>query len=200
MFRKYIKFQTGGIKPWKLSKIGFILDNMVNGSYLAGGSIRSLINTKEPVSDYDLFFKNKESRDEQCDRLVSLGFEEVFRCPADELITLKFMGQVKVQLISKRYYPTYRELLDSFDFNVCKACIEYSEYSDYFVYVTRSFVKGVMFKKLRVENIEYPVATINRIGKYTSRGYRVDESNLADMIFMIQAQEFNGDTLALYID
>jgi len=191
----YISTIVDSLNKNKVSKVKYIMDHLVTGSYLAGGSLRTFVDTSETVSDYDLFFKSQAARDRQLEVLKGLGFIVVFQCPRGELTTLTLAKTIKVQLITKRFYTDHKDLLGSFDFNVCKACI-----TEGVLYFSREFIKGVVKKVLLIDRVEYPVATINRIGKYQAKGYRLTQDNLVNFINLLKANEFNEESLALYID
>ena len=162
--------------------------------WCAGGALRSLINTNEPIADYDMFFSDVVYAEKLHNTLTVAGWKCVFSCPKKELYTFKRKG-IKVQLITKRFYSNVEELLYSFDFSVCMAAFDGDT-----VFMHRSFIKDVRKKNLSINDVTYPVATINRLFKYKNKGYNIKESTLVDLVRSISSRQFDGDQLQLYID
>lgn len=168
--------------------------------WLAGGALRTLINTDEEPDDLDFFFRTEQAVKEIYGKLLRKGFEVVFMCPKKELTTLKRTDPIsgktlKIQLITKRYYTDVTDLLNSFDFNVCRCAFD-----GWNVYITKQFVRDVKTKRLTLWAIEYPVASIKRLIKYSNKGYVLNQEFLSSFVEEISMREFDGDKLALYID
>lgn len=183
------------LNPWRLGRIAWVYDYLEeNAVWVAGGALRTMFCPTEAVSDYDLFFRSKAHMNVVRNRLEDDGFRCVFACPKGELFTYKWRS-VKVQLIAKRFYSSARDLIESFDFTVCQAAFDGRS-----VTLTKEMIKSVKTKKLYVNTITYPVASLNRMMKYKEKGYFVGEDVLREIVTQIADRRFNDDELVLYVD
>lgn len=187
----------------------------IEGVYLAGGSLRNLLGGKDIIADIDLFF-NGETALKKAENVMQMyeGSEdgcwyEAFRCPAGELITYKtaidkpdedktpedYKNQRKVQFITKSFYDSPEQLINSFDFIPTCACM----YQDV-LYTHPDWVSHVKKRTLGLHFVSYPVATLSRLLKYSHKGYHVMPETLLGLVQQINEQDFDGDRLALYVD
>lgn len=165
-----------------------------NRVWVAGGALRSSFD-KTPVADFDLFFSSPQYASQTEEALKLFGAKQVFKCPEGKLQTFE-LGSAKIQLITPRYYSTVFDLVGSFDFTVCMFAFD-SEY----VTLGRDGLKDAKIRKLVVQRLEYPVATLNRIGKYRwGKGYFMTQSDWQSVINAIQTTRFDPANLQLYID
>lgn len=184
------------------------LVDLGSGIWVAGGAVRTIL-TGEEVSDVDLFFRDQAARDDMIRNLDSKGAKQLFVCPKRELFTYDFRG-FKVQLICKRYYETKRQLLDSFDFTICRFGFSLSDVHQLdghprvadFVSLAFSDYYDLQRRHLRVHKIEYPVATLNRIQKYMKKGFKPwhQEDFYVQLVMAIKAAPIDEEHMALYID
>jgi len=143
-----------------------IFSLLQDGVWLAGGATRSFI-TGEIPSDFDMFFKTQELADKSKQVLESKGYIKTFQCPIGSLTTYK-LNDIKVQVITPRFYKSINELVDSFDFTTTLAGID-----NKYLYINKQFIKDTKKKVLRIHRLTYPVATINRAYKYKGKGYSI---------------------------
>lgn len=161
---------------------------------LGGGSLRTLIDKKDNICDIDLFFTDFDNVPKVQSILEENEYNVVFKCPRGELTTLK-SGDIKVQLITKRTYKNANDLCYSFDITACCAVWDgevLTTHEDWF--------KDVKSKTIAFNDITYPVASIARVIKYYNKGYRYTGQTLTDLVMQINQKEFDGDSLALYVD
>lgn len=184
------------LHQWRTSRLEVVKPYLEpNQVWLAGGALRTLIHHTEKISDFDLFFNTKEKLWQVNEKLKEDGFRCVFECPKGELFTYK-KRDLKIQCIAKKYYKDSIELVDSFDFTVCQAA-----YDGVSVDIAKRMIKSVKLKRLYVNKITFPVASINRMFKYKQKGYHVSEKTIADMVMEISdGRKFTGDHLQMYID
>ena len=170
----------------------------LRGTYLAGGAARTLV-TNEPVVDFDLFFVDRKSADATRDHLISLGAEEVFRC-ADQLITMRLDG-FKVQLITKTFHDDVNDLLSRFDFTLCQFGAYLGDASPMVVYPDLALEDAIAYN-LRLNNLQYPVASAHRIQKYIRKGYKAADWQWFWQDFFERASKIDvtEENMALYID
>jgi len=178
----------------RIKQLRPILKYLREEVFLAGGAIRTVLEcSNEEVSDFDFFFKTFEVVLELRERLIQDGWENIFSCPEEKLFTYK-KGKHKLQLICEFEYGDMEHLLGEFDMTAC--C---GGYYDGAIYFTRPFVRAVFSKKLRIQNVAYPVATIKRLIKYEKKGYNVTQAAI-DLVNLIEGKSFDLDAKRVYID
>ena len=178
----------------RLKQLRPILKYLSEDVLLAGGAIRTVLEcSNEEVSDYDFFFKTFKVVAELRERLVKDEWEIVFQCPEEKLFTYK-KGEHKLQLICEFEYSSMENLLNEFDMTAC--C---GGFYNGAIYFTRPFVRAVFSKKLRIQNVTYPVATIKRLIKYEKKGYNVTQA-VIDLVNSIEGKSFDDESKRVYID
>lgn len=128
------------------------------------------------------------------DALIKEGYSNVFTCPQGKLFTYK-KDATKVQLINTREYKDTLDLISSFDIVACVA-----SWDGETLLKNKGFVFDVLHKKLNIQTVEYPVATMSRIQKYVQKGYKLTNKAKLDFIKHVNSMELDEDNLALYID
>lgn len=173
---------------------GFLdLGLVCGGVWLAGGALRTIL-SKDEIKDYDLFFKDEAFFYATTVHLEVLGAIKTFECPKKELFTYKY-GNLKIQLIKKRYYESPEVLLNSFDFTVCQFC-----WNGRVLFVSsKNSIKDSKNRNLRINEIQYPVASLNRLVKYAKRGYKYFDA-LDDFISKTGKLTLTEENRVLYID
>lgn len=212
-----LKFKLDDLRASREDDLYCYLDNCYTDMYklldhavIAGGALRTMLETNEEIVDVDLFFlKDNAAHNiykvktylEDCEWVC------VYECPLGYLTTyIKFSEYLKdangkskvlgkIQLITREYYDSLEHLVSTFDLAPCCAAMSSDE-----LVCTKDFIKSVHKKNLYLNNLTYPVATLNRVSKYKQKGYYAGENFWKDVILNIQQQEFNGEQLALYID
>lgn len=181
----------------KLSPIKSLLD--IDGVILAGGAARSVFDGSS-ISDFDLFLTHHARLEPLKQELVNLGAVIKFICPLGELISYS-LGGLKIQVILKRRYFSVNDLLGSFDFTVCQFALAAGQY-----YTSMAAMRDAHKKELRIpknlNEIEYPVATINRIHKYRNKGYNSYNAitRIVELIAEMDPEDLNPENMALYVD
>jgi hypothetical protein len=163
---------------------------------LAGGAIRDGIKNK-PIQDYDLFFKYELSKQKAKEFFAEKGYQLVFACPQGKLFTFK-KESVKVQLIAKRMYRDISDLLESFDFSIC----QFASVDGESFYAPKVALKDNKKNYLTLVNLEYPTATINRVGKYKQKGFYVGDA-IKDIVMRLvnmNPADYDPNNDVLYID
>lgn len=172
-----------------------IIDLCKNDIVLAGGALRKLVDPKDEVMDYDLFRIGERSFYEGEKTLLKLGYSRTFSCPTGKLESYKNKDGIKVQLISLRKYDSIQDIVDSFDITAC--CCGYTDGS---FYQTREFVTDVLNKRIGINKVEYPKATLNRIIKYANKGYKLTRTGNSKFIELVNAMAINELNGQFYID
>lgn len=198
------------------------LDLFQHGAFLAGGALRTLI-ADEEISDYDIFFSRLEPEVidatehnkfdmfdldlvsdsepsppkylnvEAVKRILEKErFKQVFACSEGKLFTYT-KGAIKIQLILENSsYP--EDMIGGFDFGACCAAFDGN-----FFYYSKAFIRDVKTKKLSINAVTYPAATIKRMVKYAKKGYNISEA-CVEFMKHISGQVFDEEKLRLYID
>ncbi len=187
-------YKTSCILYTKFYKVRPVYKYLNNNIFLAGGSLRTVLKCSvEEVNDFDLFFKTLAEVQPLRDRLEKDGFEKYYECPDGFLYSYR-KGKHKIQLICKIEYATPEILLQSFDVSPCLFA-----WHDKTLYFTREAVRSVFRKRLRVNNVTFPVATLKRLVKYAQKGYSVG-MGAEDFCRQTNNKSFTGDQFRHYID
>ncbi len=192
----YLKIKANRLHAWRISRFEIMKKYLrANSVWLAGGALRTLIEHTQQISDFDLFFKSADHLSVTRAELLADGFVEVFACPKGELFTYK-KRDLKVQCIAKHFYLNDTHLVDSFDFTICQAA-----YDGTSITVAKKMIESVKRKSLYINQITYPVASINRLFKYKQKGYTISEKTLVDLVAQISdGRKFSAEQLQLYVD
>jgi hypothetical protein len=191
---------------WSLGIIG-------NGCFLGGGALRTLIEDEE-VADFDLFFEVDQSepilpsyfhpdlypnyvaphtRVEEVKAILRKEkFDCVFACPIGSLFSYK-KGNMKVQLILHDF-GSPEEIIRKFDISACQAAFDGVNF-----FCSTNFVRNIKTKRLTLESVTYPVATIKRLSKYEKKGYNISKAAQQFMKF-VEGNVYDNDQLRIYID
>lgn len=202
---KILKININNIKRQKFKKIKDVykllkFDKVV----LAGGALRSLIDLKEKVADYDVYFLGEKEdvfskdgiREKVSWYLQQLGFEKIFECKNEQLRTFRW-DKTKIQLITLKdcVYESPEDIIDSFDINACRFAL----YKDV-LYLSKYSINDVIKKKVSLHKITYPVSTMRRIFKYKNKGYNVFEATKS-FVLTVNASSYEQEQLDLeYLD
>jgi len=147
---------------------------IVNGAFLAGGSIRAWFCGDEKVCDYDIFFTSIDSLNfykqeflKNC--TVTRDEEFIFEC---------LLNNKKIQLIKRIFPQTIEELFDRFDFHLCQFVFTTTG-----IWTTKKAILSVLRKKLSYNNHQkgYEIDTLRRAFKYAKKGYQPCVGCLVDL-------------------
>lgn len=166
------------------------------GCILAGGACRDGVKGRK-IEDYDLFFTNSHAKDYAKNYFAECGYKLVFACPQGMLYTYK-LEDTKIQLIHKRNYESVDDLLSSFDFSIC----QFASTDGETIMTSRQAVNDNKKKILTLSNLEYPVATINRIAKYKAKGFYAGDAikSIVRYLALMNPNDYDESKDVLYID
>lgn len=220
-------FKLANLKGYRRVPTAWIMTSgLINKDvWLAGGSLRTLIDPNDTICDYDLFFredirshsiedvkwhKHKWNMSDTREKLNKLGFNCTFECPEGKLYTYELIKKVpivgkwnstrdekiKVQLICEHFYQTPEELLSTFDLTPCLFATD----GEYF-WTTKLAISDVKKKIARCFKLTYPVATIKRLIKYANKGYNVNPAIQDVVSNLIEHRDIlASDSMRFYID
>lgn len=173
-------------------------NNIINlcyeGVVLAGGALRKLVDSSDVICDYDLFVTDTDNIPALRDEL-SGWMTLIFECPEGKLFSYKDDDGMKVQIINNRVYEDVHDIIGSFD--IIAGC---AAYTDGVITKHQRFVSNVLNKRLEINKVEYPLATLNRITKYVQKGYRLTRKANTHFIHSVNEMEINELNGRFYID
>lgn len=173
-----------------------IIGALGQGVVLAGGSLRFLVDPDDYPNDYDLFFTDISKVEATKEYFVSKGYDLIFQCHKNELSTyFNKESKTKVQLIQKREYKDCLDLINSFDITACCCAYDGKQF-----YQNDRFVFDNLHKLINLNKVEYPVATMKRISKYSSYGFKLTSNAARFFVENVNTMQLTDENLALYID
>jgi hypothetical protein len=147
---------------------------------LAGGFIRATIVGEEP-KDIDLFVRSKDEAIQVAHALSKDGHALV----TPNAITLRAGYPVPVQVIHRWTYQNARELLDSFDFTVARACIEVDAGGRGDGLCDERFYRDLAARRLIYRapiREEEPGGSLLRVLRFHAKGYRMPLADFAAVV------------------
>lgn len=170
--------------------------HLSSGVWLGGGFFRSIL-AEEPVADYDVFFRNAYSVAPTQEALISEGYVVVFKCPEGKLTTLKNKDGIKIQLITEFFYPDMQACIDTFDLTPCRFISDGDSVLTYY-----SSVRDTLKKNINFNRVDFPVATMLRVAKYSRKGYKLTSKAATYFVELIHSRGVEGLELdsRVYID
>jgi hypothetical protein len=147
---------------------------------ISGGSILSILND-EPITDYDIFFRN-ENDYKKCYELLcnDSEYENIF----NGLNGNKFEHKNKTytfDLVFSLYFDNKTNLTNHFDFTICQIAVD-----KYGIEYSNNFEDDFKNKKLQLNNIPVPGSTLKRLAKYIKKGYTIHNDELEKLYVAIQ--------------
>lgn len=152
---------------------------------IAGGFVRAVIAGEKP-SDIDVFCQNRDTLD-----LVAIKLKDEYGPDAKKFhtgnaVTILAPPRIPVQFISRWLFPKLKDLVDSFDFTVCKAGVMWDQAAGAWTScIDPSFYPDLAAKRLvytSPERNEDAGGSILRVRKYLARGYNIQAESLAAVI------------------
>lgn len=183
------------IRSYEPIKPFLALNLLSNDVWLAGGALRSVIG-KEPIADYDMFFRSELAAAKTRVELEHKGAETIFKCPEGKLTTYKLDG-MKIQCITENYYIRAFDLMDSFDITACRYACDHTFFWSHY-----SSIRDTKKKQINLYSIDYPVASMKRVAKYSAKGYRLTNEAATKFTETIYKRGVNleGLNTRVYID
>lgn len=150
-----------------------------NGIWIAGGAVLAMLDGRSMIKrDVDMFFANKK----QASTLHEIIKDQLIvrnTVTTNNALTLSTKFET-LQLITKKYYSSPFEVIDSFDINVCQFITdgEYLAYSD-------AAYEGWQNKTLQYLRPKEHVSLL-RIFKYSLQGYTCDSKTMSDVLTWVR--------------
>lgn len=143
-----------------------------DGVWLAGGAIRRTIQGAKLDSDFDFFFQSEEKFQEFLNLILKGGRVELLehtKTEHNEQLKVKSIvnnQEYILQLIKIDYYPTLADCLETFDYTICQFGLDGET-----LYAGDFSLWDLGRKRLAVNQITFPVASLRRLLKYSKQGF-----------------------------
>ncbi len=161
------------------------LENIVNviyrgtteksGPWIAGGCGRQVAIGERTFNDIDVWFKDVFQFEQTMNRLHDeFGYEMYETYNSANAITYQ-VGDYKVQLIRRAYYPSLNHVFNSFDFTCCQVALDDN---------LKAYGPGIddaVNKRLVMNNFDSK-AFLARYAKYVGYGYVMNPDEFIEII------------------
>lgn len=170
----------------------------VQGCWLAGGAVRRTL-IKQPLdSDFDFFFTDSGAKDAFISKCLEKGLRKVKETKHHTQFEGVLEGSdipVVIQAIHF-IYGGIEVILKNFDYTITQFV-----YDGETMYTTSYALWDLGRKKLALNKVTYPVATMRRMLKYTNQGFTACGGCMADLIKMtVESPEAMGELDIEYVD
>ena len=169
-------------KPFEETTLSVILADLPElskqGPWIAGGALRRTLLGQEPESDFDFFFRDADQLEGFVTELVSAGMIKV----RETQHHVHYRGRVggmdrDIQCIRFAFYKSAEEVIESFDYTLCMFAFD-GETLTAGEYSLWDLGRG----RLAVHKLTYPVASMRRLIKYTSQGFKACKGALSAIL------------------
>jgi hypothetical protein len=149
--------------------------------WIAGGAISSVV-TGETVNDYDLFSPYPEALyDKLKENIGKVSFETKY-------FANFYLDKYKIQVI-RRYAPkTPQEIFDTFDFTMVCGAYDGETFTCH-----DDFWQDIAQRRLVINRLTFPLRTLERVGKYSRRGYTMCPKGYLEICKAINAMEIDWE-------
>jgi hypothetical protein len=175
VFEADSKRNTPKQKPSLEAIVETVYKNSDQGPWIAGGCGRQIALGESNFNDIDVWFRTPFQFEQTKDRLNdTFGYEMYETFNSENAVTYQ-VGNHKVQLIRRAYYPTVDAIFESFDFTCCQVAVD-KELQAYGPGIEDA--KNNVLKLNRYDN----KAFLARYAKYVGYGYVMDPEEFLEII------------------
>lgn len=166
--------------------------------YLGGGAVRRTL-IKQPLdSDFDWFFKDVSGKDAFVENAKAKGMRVTKETKHHTQLEGTLEGSA-LPVVVQAIHFTYGDIqhfLDNFDYTISQFM-----YDGEYMYTTTYALWDLGRRKLALNKVTYPVATMRRMLKYTNQGFTACSGCMADLIKMtIESPTALGELDIEYVD
>ncbi len=174
-------------KIWKLlKKLDLEKISKKTNAFICGGSILTLFYENRIISNIDIFFKSIEDLNKF--RMFVESIEDCEIITEDDFI-VHFKYRTKHIKLYKKNLGSVYEVLNNFDFTICQ--IAFVPKENCFA-MSRCFLKDLDARQLVInQNVPNPLSTIERITKYSKRGFEISPEQSMVLALLINKAEIN---------
>lgn len=161
---------------YNLSNICGLLSASHANCFIAGGAIRRVfLGEKGVKSDVDVFFQTQDDFNKCKEYFTKPCNKAYFSLNKDgeNNTSFKYKNsegvETEIQLIKKIFPGGVEDLFDNFDFTICQFALCASNLD--VLYYTEEALYDTLNKRLVINKITYPIASLRRIIKYSKQGF-----------------------------
>lgn len=162
---------------------------------VAGGAVRDYL-TGDKIKDIDIFCQDQAAEE----ALLKFLREKHKLLNENNLLGNFIVNERWFQVIKGKYGDmSTDDLIRSFDFTICGAMVQ----GNGEVRFLPTFFQDCLAKHLRINTINFPLSTLERMQKYIKKGYTACNGTLLTVAKAIQTVNFDNpaqDTLRFYPD
>ena len=149
--------------------------------WIAGGAVTAAI-TGAKINDYDIFSPTPKLLKEKLQAGIGYNTFE------NEHFTNFWVDSKKVQVVTRYEPKTAEEIFNTFDFTiVCGA------YDGTTFYHHDRFWQDIAVKRMVINELTFPMKTLERVVKYANRGYKLCPVGLLKLVKTINALEVDWE-------
>jgi hypothetical protein len=160
---------------------GFDDELSLTGCFIAGGAVLSRV-TKTEINDYDIYPKSREDFETIIYNLMEDGCfvinitDKAITFKSNDLTNSEGLRSLIQVIYTEDFFKTADDIFRDFDFSIC--CGAYDFDTKEFIFHPDFFV-DIASKTLRFQHgTKYPLASLLRTKKYTSKGYVLGKAEL----------------------
>lgn len=171
-----------------------ILEMLHNG-WIAGGAVRDFFANEDTNGDIDVFFLDQKSLELTINGLNhDIGLQPKYN---NDSVAAYHWYDKTLQLIKTHFFASPQETIGHFDFTVACAAVDLKG-----VYVHDMFFQDLAGKRLAINKLPFPLATLERLQKYIKKGYTACNGTLLEIAKAIQNVNLtdNNNSLEFYPD
>ena len=169
-----------------------------NDIYLAGGAVRRVLSGNSSLeSDFDFFFASEKAHTDFVASLKDIDNAKVVR-ETKNSSTFKVVvndTEAEINTVSIRFFESVENCIESFDFTACMF-----GYDGENVITTPQALWDLARRRIRVNKITYPVASLRRLIKYTKQGFYACDGAMKEMLVQSGSEEALKNFEVTYVD
>jgi len=159
------------------------LDDLNARCWVAGGALREFFTVGNATrSDVDIFFPDETEFLLAKKHLIEGKAKQTFE---NERITNFIHKKHRVQLIRTKYFPSPAATILAFDFTVACAAVDQND-----VYHHPTFFMDLAKRRLVINDLPYPLSTLQRMQRYIQKGYTICNGGLLQIAKAIKGIDF----------
>jgi hypothetical protein len=145
------------------------------GPWIAGGMGRQLALGETEFADIDIWFSSPFQFEQVYRRLADQFTNSLYEVYSSDNASTYQLGQYKVQLIKRAYYPSLQAVFDNFDFTCCQVAVMPD------LSIAGPGIEDAKNYTLKLNKLDTK-AFLARYGKYVSYGYKMNPDEFIKII------------------
>lgn len=175
--------EKSGLKPTLENILAEIYadSSYEHGPWIAGGMGRQIAIGESNFADIDVWFSSAFQIEQLRTRLAKQFVSDMYETYNSDNASTYQIGEYKVQLIRRAYYPSLQSVFDNFDFTCCQVAVMPN------MTVMGPGIEDAKNYVLRLNKLD-KIGFLARYGKYVSYGYKM---NPEEFIQVITTEDLN---------